>query len=294
MIINKKLCSILLLGGTLGFSLAVTGQASAQEFTMKTKIVKMTPKTIEESFMQHGVVKGVRNVVDHPNAGPDDPPQTVSEEQGEFPDGEYWEYHPSGQFVQYFRPYKDGLKEGLYREMTLDNLPKLSVSYKKGRKNGPLTIFHPNGEPKLIIPYVDNVREGILQNYLANGKLDAEENFRRGEAQAFEKTKYDYDPDGKKRSEHFFNFETGEGHRKYFNKDGTVDWEVGIKGDQLVGYKKYGIAGNVIDEQAGPFNGDVPSYYASGELMQNDHYRNGFPAGFTMFDLRGRVLMKSL
>lgn len=291
---NKRTLPILgLLAGLITCSLLAARPAAAQEYTMKTKIVKMEPKTIEETWMRHGVVIGVRNVVDHPDAGPDNPPQTVSEEKGEFPDAEYWEYHPSGQIVQFFKPYKDGVKDGLYREMNTDGSVKLTVTYKEGRKNGPLTLYHPNGEPQLVIPYVDNVREGVLRKYLANGKLDTEENFKRGAAQPYQKTKYEYDPEGKKRSEHFFDFDTGEGHRKFFNPDGSVAWEVGIKGDQLVDYKKFGLNFQVVERQDGPFNGDLPTYYASGELMQNDHFYNGYPAGFTMYDLRGRVLMES-
>ena len=282
---------------TTGLSVAMLwlpDTSVAQEYTMKTKIVSINPKIVEESWMHHGIVVGVRKVEDHANAGPEDPPQTVTDAVGEFPDGEYWEFHPSGQWVQYFKPYKNGLKDGLYKEMEDGQIIKLSVKYKEGRKNGPLTIYHPgSNEAKMIIPYVENIQEGEVKLFLANGKLEMIENFKRGAAQPFQKTRYEYDPEGNTRMEHFFDFDTAGGHRKYFREDGTVDWEVGLNGDQLVDYKRYTGSGKILEDHPGPFNGDIPTYYASGELMQNDHYRNGYPAGFTMYDLRGRVLMKS-
>lgn len=293
MLTKRTLPACLLTAGLSAAILFFPETAAAQQLTMKTKIVGINPKIIEESWMRHGVVVGVRKVQDHPNAGPEDPPQTVTDAVGEFPDGEYWEFHPSGQWVQYFKPYKDGLKHGLYKEMD-GQLIKLSVMYKEGRKNGPLTLFHPgSNEPKMIIPYVDNVKEGEVKLFLANGKLDLIENFRRGAGQPYQKTRYEYDPEGFTRSEHFFDFETTTGHRKYFREDGTVEWEVGLKGNQFVDFKRYTGSGKILEDRPGPFNGDIPTYYASGELMQNDHYRDGYPAGFTMYDLRGRVLMKS-
>ncbi len=274
-------------------TMAAAPDACAQTLTISTKIVGVNPEVIEETFSRHGVVVGVRRVQEISNAGPDEDPLIIEKEEGEFPDGEYWQYHPSGKSVQFIKPYKNGLKDGLFKEMNPDGSVKLTVTYKEGRKNGPLTIYHPNGRPQLVIPYVDNVREGVQQTYLANGKLDVEDNFKRGEPKPYQKTKYYYDPDQNKRSVHFFDFSTGEGYRKFFRPDGTPAWSVGLKGDQLVDFKKYDTDGWEIESVEGPYNGDVPSYYASGELMQHDHYRNGYPAGFTMYDLRGRVLMKS-
>ena len=77
-------------------------------------------------------------------------------------------FYPDGDTSQVLH-WKNGTKDGIYKQFFENNEVKLIGYYVEGNLDGPLTIFYPNGFKKLEGEYENNLRDGKWVHYDEHG-----------------------------------------------------------------------------------------------------------------------------
>ncbi|MGE0267032.1 MAG: toxin-antitoxin system YwqK family antitoxin [Candidatus Omnitrophota bacterium] len=265
---------------------------SAQELTMKTLVVSQTPFIVEEKFFENGEQAASLKIKLSSDAGGQKiPVRDIIESNGTIPDGVFKEYDADGQ-LQFAKAYLNGLKDGPSIEYYNDGIIKREVNYVAEKKQGEMREYYPDGSLEAVRQYVDNEHEGVVFKYSPDGLLESELTYERG-ATAWWKTKtYEYHSNGTIKTEYLYDEQAREGYRKNFHENGALWKSFDLKGSQLWNYQEYDDQGGLISRQEGPFNGKIPTYYVSGQVMQDDIYVDGVITGFKMYDLEGNVILE--
>lgn len=172
---------------------------------------------------------------------------------------------------------KNGLKQGIWKEMIIDNpnIEYVLITYNNGEKEGELKSFYRNGKLATHAFYKNNRLNGVLKNYYDDGKLKLLFNYSHGMKNGvFEeyyenkilKTKKVYIEDVLNFYEEYY--DNGNIHIKVNNKkenknDKLEEWEIYHKNGKLMlqGKKK-------SDKNIGIWK----EYSKEGELIKNIKY----------------------
>lgn len=109
--------------------------------------------------------------------------------------GLYAEYTPNGDTIE-LREYKDGLLDGITKLFTTSGTPIVESRYTTGKLNGvhkswypgekqlhcvarytdnkldgPYITFYPNGQPNIMVYYINGVRTGYYLEWSSEGAL---------------------------------------------------------------------------------------------------------------------------
>lgn len=266
--------------------------AFAQELTMKTLVVSQSPFIVEEKFFEDGEqVASLKIKLSSDAGGQKIPVRDIIESNGTIPDGVFKEYDANGQ-LQFSKSYLNGLKDGPSIEYYSDGIIKREVNYVAEKKQGEMKEYYPEGGLQTVRQYVDNEQEGVVFKYSLDGRLESELTYERGAANWWKTKTYEYHDNGNVKMEYLFDEQAAEGYRKHFHENGTLWKHFEIKGSQLRNFKEYDDQGGLVSSQDGPFNGKIPTYYVSGQVMQDDIYVDGVITGFKMYDLEGNVILE--
>lgn len=89
---------------------------------------------------------------------------------GTITDGKFVEYSEEGKRIGEYH-YKGGLREGITKLYYESEKLYAEISYKKGKKNGPVEYYYENGKPMAEFTYANGVREDQGKAYDMAGKL---------------------------------------------------------------------------------------------------------------------------
>ena len=112
--------------------------------------------------------------------------------------------------------YQFTIHDGLYEEYFSDGKLHSAVNYKNGRPHGLAKTFFPNGQLKREANFLDGEQFGVTISYYENGN---------------------------KKSEEYYEQSMLQRHGKFFNSDGSLQWEADFKDGLIIGgtrkeYKK--------------------------------------------------------
>ena len=71
--------------------------------------------------------------------------------------------------------YRNGIKEGPWKQYYYDGPLKLSATYKNGKLEGLATFFYPNGRVMVSGPYVNNLKDGVWMHIDDKGVAEKRE-----------------------------------------------------------------------------------------------------------------------
>ena len=95
-------------------------------------------------------------------------------------DGELVTYYTTGKVKEWYN-YKEGLKNGLFEELSIYGYPTLTGGFKDGEKQGTWEYFYYTGDKEKISNYQDGVLEGDYQYFYDNGELNVEGKYKNGQ-----------------------------------------------------------------------------------------------------------------
>ena len=74
--------------------------------------------------------------------------------------------------------YKDGKRDGVYKEYDKNGKLSKEKNYEDGWLDGVFKVYHVNGNLGIEGNYEDGKRDGVHKYYDENGKLEREENYK--------------------------------------------------------------------------------------------------------------------
>lgn len=201
-----------------------------------------------------------------------------------------WKYFYPGGNISLEGEFKNDLKHGYFKEFS-ENGDLISTSkYIDGilqeevaelAKLDIKTEYYPNGRPKIVASYKDDVPEGVRREYSPDGKIVAGYVFKSGnlsgegitdEAGTRDGAWKEYYPNGAVRSEGVYNKGKRVGEWKFFHPNGQIE--------QTGSYNKDG------NEE-----GTWMWYFATGTLQREETYLNGKIDGLSSeYDETGAII----
>mgnify|MGYP002620281535 CR=1 FL=1 len=142
--------------------------------------------------------------------------------------GEFFRYYENGQLDTYC-VYENDTIVGVEEMFLPDGKRTQQFTYHNGKRNGPHTAYHLNGEVKIEGGFKDDMFDGQWTYYDDRGVVVGEGMFKSGSGDVLF-----YDHNGQKaRLTHYENNKK-EGHEVYYNPDGTVQKEIIYKQDRIL------------------------------------------------------------
>ena len=160
-------------------------------------------------------------------------------------------YYPNGnvQSLKYFINGKINFVEKIF---DIEGQLLEVITYNKGIKNGPHTIFSKRNAKLSEIVYAENKPSGKAKFYYETGELKAEVNFLSGKK---------------------------EGVSKYFHKNGNLrrkeSMKEGIRNGEISYYYENGAIKEKRTYDQGVINNAVQKYSIDGEVISTKYYENG-------------------
>lgn len=164
---------------------------------------------------------------------------------------------------------------------------------KKGRKQGEWGKMYPNGNPKYVGNFKDDVPVGEFQHFYENGKPQSVQTY----SDATHSKAVFYDPDGITiASQGSYVGKDKDGKWEYFNK-GKLNLEENYKNGKKHGmqktYNKDGIVMEEIPYVDGKIHGTAKFYLGDGKLYYTVEYVNGLKEGkYEAYDGTDKVVEK--
>ena len=124
-------------------------------------------------------------------------------------------------------------------------------SLKNGIKQGTWTTFYPNGEPQLVMSYVDGKKQGMAIGFDKNGRVNRISHFANDKFHGRHREFVSYNPT-----------------RETYFKDGEFD---GIHKE----YDEYGKLQRTTQFKKGKQDGEMNYYNPEGKITATFLYRNG-------------------
>ncbi|NQY08113.1 MAG: tetratricopeptide repeat protein [Flavobacteriales bacterium] len=161
--------------------------------------------------------------------------------------GEAKRYYSNGN-IQYAIDYKDGELHGVLKEFYLDGKIKEESNYVNGTIEGESKEYYINGQLASIATYKDGELDGEATSYFINGQLKIKGVY---EAGVLIGTKINYHSNGNLKGKVLFD-ENGKksGVIEDFDFDGVKYSELDYTNGNVVGYRMYNKAGDIISEGA--------------------------------------------
>ncbi|MEZ4937135.1 MAG: hypothetical protein R2799_06030 [Crocinitomicaceae bacterium] len=105
------------------------------------------------------------------------PKKEAQHQNGIQNDGAYREFYDNGQvkIEGYFD--QGGKKNGVWKGYSKQGWQQSEIFYLNDKKNGHAVVFHPNGRPKYIGEYKDDIKVGHWRFYDEEGNLTTEADF---------------------------------------------------------------------------------------------------------------------
>ncbi len=192
--------------------------------------------------------------------------------------------------VQMEGTYKNGLKDGYWKEYDLDGNLLSATKYVDGEKQEKAeelvqldvkTDYYPDGRVKILATYTkDGVPEGVRREYNTAGEVEKSFIFRKGKIVA---------------EGIFTDAGMRQGLWKEYYTMGKLKSTGHYKNDQKQGvWKFYYLNGQL--EQVGKYLVGSPDstwkwYYQHGNLLREEHFFNGQPDGtYTEYDTQGKII----
>ena len=166
-------------------------------------------------------------------------------------DGLSFTYYPNGnvQSLKYFINGKINFVEKIF---DTDGQLLEVITYNKGIKNGPHTIFSKRNAKLSEVVYASNKPSGKAKFYYETGELKAEINFQ----------------DGKK-----------DGASKYFHKNGNLrrkeNMKEGVRDGEISYYYENGAIKEKRKYSQGVVTDSITKYSIEGEVLSTKYYENG-------------------
>ena len=85
--------------------------------------------------------------------------------------------------------YDKGYEKGLWKYYSLKGVLEKEVNFKEGRKEGAYKEYYPSGEVSVAGQYANNQKEGVWKYYTEAGQLSKEVEYKAGNQQSV--TKYE-------------------------------------------------------------------------------------------------------
>ncbi|MCB0479449.1 MAG: hypothetical protein KDC84_14875 [Crocinitomicaceae bacterium] len=103
--------------------------------------------------------------------------QEVPKQNGIQNDGAYREFYENGQVkIEGFFD-QGGKRNGVWKSYHQQGWQQSEIFYLHDKKNGHAVVFHPNGRPKYIGEYKDDIKVGHWRFYDEEGNLSTEADF---------------------------------------------------------------------------------------------------------------------
>lgn len=139
----------------------------------------------------------------------------------------------------------------------------LKGNFREGRKEGPFKAFHPNGQLKWMVSYIQDIPQGLWKFYYPDGKPLLEVIYDNGERR-------------------ILNFWDQRGKQRVINGNGKYAFEVAADGYNEFGYIRYNRKGKLVDGHAhGTWSidyvfSDGKKRKAGYELYQHEKFVQGY------------------
>ncbi|MBQ0156647.1 MAG: toxin-antitoxin system YwqK family antitoxin [Bacteroidales bacterium] len=150
---------------------------------------------------------------------------------------------------------------------------------KKGKKQGEWGKFYPNGNPKYIGTFKDDVPVGEFQHFYENGRPQSTQTY----IDATHSKVVFYEPDGTTiQSQGSYVGKEKDGKWEYFSKGKlnlVENYKAGKKHGLQMSYNKDGVAMEEIPYVDGKIHGTMKSYLGDGKLYYTVEYVNGVKEG---------------
>ncbi len=160
--------------------------------------------------------------------------------------GELFQNDESGQ-LEFERNYKDGIRDGSYKQYFENGQLEMEGNYKDGKDNGLFKQYNENGQLKMEGNYKDGIKDGFFVGYFENGQLEFERNYKDGEK---------------------------DGLYKQYYENGQLEMEGNYKdGDKYGLYKQYYENGQLeIKQYDIPYEEGYQEYYEDGYMQNKDEW----------------------
>jgi antitoxin component YwqK of YwqJK toxin-antitoxin module len=203
--------------------------------------------------------------------------------------GNWKEFYEEGN-IKWEGEYKNDLKHGYFKEYSKEGNLITTQKYVDGilqeevaelAKLDIKTEYYPNGKPKIVASYKNNVPEGVRREYSVDGEIVAGYIFRSGtligegiinEAGIKHGLWKEYFPNGTLKEEGIYDKGNRTGEWRFYHPNGQLE--------QIGSYNK-----------EGKEDGIWTWYYATGSLLREDNYFNGKNDGHSVeYDEFGLVV----
>jgi len=182
--------------------------------------------------------------------------------------GQMFVFHPTGGIKTYYE-YKDGIRHGLFYELTLSGRPLESGKYSNGKKDSTWTSVYYSGTPQKKCTYVEGVLNGEYTTYYENGQIN---------------------------SHGFYTNGLKSGEWEWFKPDGKPEMKGGFLADKQHGKWTYWYESGELSHTAvfdnGNKSGEWSYYYKNGKLLKTGKYESDLKTGvWKTFYESGKLLM---
>jgi len=192
--------------------------------------------------------------------------------------------------VQLEGNYKNGLKDGYWKEYDRDGNLLTATKYVDGEKQEMAeelvqldikTDYYPDGKVKIVATYnKDGLPEGVRREYNADGDVEKSFIFRKGKIVA---------------EGIFTDAGLRQGLWKEFYTDGKLKATGLYTDDKRQGIWKFYYVNGQLEQMGKYVNGNPDStwkwYYLNGNLLREENFYNALPDGnYTEYDLNGKII----
>lgn len=94
-------------------------------------------------------------------------------------------YFPKGGVAEEI-PYRQGVKEGVWKQYFSDGTLKLKATYENDLLQGLMIVYYPNGLPEVSGMYKNGLKNGMWMHFDEQGKVYKKETFERGHIRSTE------------------------------------------------------------------------------------------------------------
>lgn len=141
--------------------------------------------------------------------------------------------------------YKNGLKDGVFKEFYINSIVKQEAHYKNGYLHGSRKHYFENGKLKAEESFINGKRDSIFKYYYKNGAVEVERMFSNGKLNGIYNKYY---PNGQIEIQHLYANGELDGEIKEFYDNGQVKYIAYFeKGNPGIGLKEFKKDGTPIN-----------------------------------------------
>tara|TARA_B100000902_G_scaffold365015_1_gene385505 strand:- start:316 stop:1839 length:1524 start_codon:yes stop_codon:yes gene_type:complete len=190
--------------------------------------------------------------------------------KNDLPHSNWIYYYPNSNYIQKEETYRDGLKNGTFKEYFYNNRISKVINYTNNFLNGEYLEYLPSGQKSVVGEYQNGLKVGIWETYREDGSL-------------FSVGNYENDLE--------------EGDWKYFHRSGNLSSEGkysnGFKISQWIYYYDSGNLDEIGSYLSGLKHDLWGRFYENGNLKQEEEYSLGKLLNISNFYLKDESIIEN-